>query len=563
MATKTQGNSSAFSAGVATAITAVRNGATRLRNSIVKVLPGERPEWLVLELTGTFPARKAKRKMLSPESLMGAERHVSQEELVAIVTALCEADWLKGVVVRVQDMQVDWAGAYAVRRQLQRLKDAGKQVVATASRLGNTDYFVASAADQIVVPESGELGMNGTAVTATYKARFLARFGISFDKLAIKEYKSAGDDMVRESMSDGQREQLNALLDSLQATFAETVGQGRSKSPDEVTAWVDEGVSSANQAAALGMIDRVAYEDELLTKAHKPLAAGAMFLTRQVSASSPKRVAVVSLQGSIIPGKSRKPPVPLPIFGDRMAGSETLVRALRAAGKDKRTAAVVFHVDSGGGSALASDLMWREVKLLAQRMPVVAVMGSVAASGGYYVLTHATKVVAAPGTITGSIGVLTLKPVLQEFNAKYGFNPETIKRGKFADLYSASTPFDDEQRAQVQRYIDEVYERFVARVADGRGLTPERVNEIGRGRIWSGVDALKIGLVDELGDVASAIELAKSLASLPKNAPVWNVPAPQKYVLPVGDDAESMLAAVAPLLKERALMVMPWELAVR
>lgn len=563
METTPKDTSSAFSTGVATAITAVRNGATRLRNSIIKVLPGERPEWLVLELTGTFPARKAKRKMLSPENLMGAEKHVSQEELVTIVTALCEADWLKGVVVRIQDMQVDWAGAYAVRRQLQRLKDAGKQVVATASQLGNTTYFVASAANQIVLPESGELGINGTSVTATYKAKFLARFGISFDKLAIKEYKSAGDDMVRESMSDGQREQLNALLDSLQATFAETVGQGRSKSPDEVKAWVDTGVSSANQAAGLGMIDRVAYEDELLTKAHRLLAAGAMFLTRQVSAPSPKRVAVVSLQGSIITGKSRKPPVPLPIFGDRMAGSETLVRALRAAGKDKRTAAVVFHVDSGGGSALASDLMWREVKLLAQRMPVVAVMGSVAASGGYYVLTHATKVVAAPGTITGSIGVLTLKPVLEEFNAKYGFTPETIKRGKFADLYSASSAFNDEQRAQVQRYIDEVYGRFVARVADGRGLTPERVNEIGRGRIWSGVDALEIGLVDELGDVASAIELAKSLASLPKNAPVWNVPAPQKYVLPVGDDAESVLAAVAPLFKEKALMVMPWEFTLR
>ena len=174
-------------------------------------------------------------------------------------------------------------------------------------------------------------------------------------------------------------------------------------------------------------------------------------------------------------------------------------------------------------------------------------------------LTHATKVLAAPGTITGSIGVLTLKPVMEEFNAKYGFNPETIKRGKFADVYSSSAACTDEQRAQVKRYIEEVYERFVARVADGRNLTPERVNEIGRGRIWSGADALEIGLIDELGDVASAIDLAKNLASLPANAPVWNVPAPQKYVLPVGDDAESVLAAVAPLMKEKALMMMPWE----
>jgi protease-4 len=352
---------------------------------------------------------------------------------------------------------------------------------------------------------------------------------------------------------------MTVLLYSIHEHFLTTAAAARRKEPAVVRRWVDEGVTSATEAEQVGMVDEVAYEDEFIGKDHKPVAAAATFLTRQVRATSPGRVALVSLEGAIITGKSRKPPVPLPLLGDSMAGSETLVRALRAAGKDPRTEAVVFHVDSGGGSALASDLIWREVKLLAARMPVVAVMGAVAGSGGYYVLTHATKVLAAPTTITGSIGVLTAKFVMTEFNERYGFNPETIKTGRFADMYGAARAFDDEERALVTRYIDGVYDRFITRVAEGRNLSKERVNEIGRGRLWSGEDAIGVGLVDELGDVSSAVALAKRLASLPANAPVWNVEAPQKYVLPVGADVESLVTAVAPLWKERALMIMPWE----
>lgn len=557
MANDGKDGSSAFAATVATAVTSVRNGGTRLRNAIVRVLPGERPAWVVLELSGSFQPRKAKRKLFSPDALLGKERTLSQQELQDLVTALLEADWLTGVVVRLQDLALDWASAYAVRRQLQRLKDGGKRLVITANTLGNADYYVATVGHEIVVPDSGEMNVNGVALTTTFKSEFLARFGLSLDKLAIREYKSAMDEFARSSMSEGQREQGTVLLGSIHEHFLRTVGASRSVEPGAVRRWVDDGVTSATQAAEVGMVDRVAYEDEFLGKKHRHLASAAQFLTRQVRATSPGRVAFVSLEGAIIPGKSRKPPVPLPLLGDRMAGSETLVRALRAAGKDKLTKAVVFHVDSGGGSALASDLIWREVKLLAERMPVVAVMGAVAGSGGYYVLTHATKVLAAPTTITGSIGVLTAKPVMEEFNARYGFNPETLKTGRFADLYSSAHAFDDEERELLMRYMDGVYDRFVTRVADGRDLTKERVNEIGRGRLWSGADAIEVGLVDELGDVGSAVSLAKRLAALPPNAPVWSVEAPSKYVLPVGGDVESLVGAVAPLWKERALLMMP------
>jgi len=558
MANKGKDGTNAFAAGLATAVTSVRNGAIRLRNAIAKVLPGDRPGWVVLELTGPFRPRKSKRKLLSPDTLMGKELTLTQEELEALVSALLEAEWLEGVVVRLQDLALDWASAYAVRRQLERLREGGKRLVVTANHLRDLEYYVATVGHEIVVPDSGEMNVNGMALTSTYMADFLARFGMSVDKLAIREYKSAMDNFARSSMSEGQREQMTVLLESIHQHFLRTTAAGRSQDPAAVRSWVDEGVTSATQAAEIGMVDRVAYEDEFISKDHKPLAAAAQFLTRPVRSTAPGRVALVSLEGNIIPGKSRKPPVPLPLFGDRMAGSETLVSALRAAGKDKRTKAVVFHVDSGGGSALASDLIWREVKLLAARMPVVAVMGAVAGSGGYYVLTHATKVLAAPTTITGSIGVVSLKPVMEEFNRKYGFNPETLKTGRYANLYSSAQPWDDEERALVSRYMEGVYDRFVTRVAEGRGLSKERVNEIGRGRLWSGQDAIEVGLVDELGDVGNAIDLAKNLAGLPANAAVWNVQAPQKYVLPVGTDAESFMATLAPLWKERAVLMMEW-----
>jgi len=268
-----------------------------------------------------------------------------------------------------------------------------------------------------------------------------------------------------------------------------------------------------------------------------------------------KRVAVINLEGIIVPGKSRRTPFPLPLIGDQQAGSETILTAFRLAEKDASTAAIVFYVDSGGGSALASDLIWRELKRVGVKKPVVAVMGSVAASGGYYVLTNARHIVAAPTTITGSIGVLTVKFVLQEFHAKYGFQPEVIARGRFAQLYSANQPFSSEEQELLTRYIGEVYQRFVSRVAEGRRLGKEAVDGLGQGRIWSGEDALARGLVDELGDIATGLERAKALAGLHPEAPVWNVRAPARLLLPTSVDPTTLQRALGPLLREQALLL--------
>lgn len=538
------------------------NALTSLRNAIVDALPGERPSWLVVELSGGYPARKNKQRLLSRAMSLG-DKHLSLEEFEAVVSGLLRADWLTGVVFRYDQLSVDLATAYALRRQLARLRAGGKQVVVTATNLTTTGYYLATVADRIIAPEGAEFFVNGMSLSTTFMADALARYGVRFDKLAIKEYKNAGDQLARSAMSDAQREQYGALLDSFQQTITTTTAEDRRTTPAAVRGWIDAGVTSAGQALGLGMIDEVAYEDEYLTKRHQPYATGRRFIPGRTRPAGGKRVAVVSLTGNIVPGKSRKLPVPLPLFGEEMAGSETLVRALRAAGSDERTAAVVFHVDSGGGSALASDLIWREVKLLADKLPVVAVMGQYAASGGYYVLTHATEVIAAPTTLTGSIGVVMLKPVLEEFNATYGFNPESVTRGRFAEIMSTAKGFDEQERALLQRYNDEVYGRFVSRVASGRGLSEERVNEIGRGRVWSGVDALELGLVDQLGDVALAVERARALAGLPTDAPTWNVEPPKRYLAPVIEDPRAVLRSLQGLLEERTWLLHPVDLKLR
>lgn len=540
----------------------VRNSLVAVTDLVKDALPGERPERLVVSLSGSYPAFKERRKFPARLVNMGATTS-SLEELERLIDALLRAAWLRTVVFRFADLNVDLTTASALRRQFARLRAAGKRVEVYATTFDRASYFLASAADRIVAPESAEFQIYGWALTTTFLGDALGRAGVSFDKLAIKEYKNAGDQLALAHMSEAQREQYGAFIDSIVTTTVEGIAAGRERSPSQARAWIDAGVTSARQAAELGMLDDVKYEDELLDKHAKPLAAAKRFLPGRRNSTEPGRVALVTLEGAIVTGPSRHSPIPVPLLGGRTAGSETLVRALREAGSDKRTKAVVFHVESGGGSALASDLIGREVELLARRVPVVAVMGSVAGSGGYYVLTHATRVLAEASTLTGSIGVVTLKPVLEELYARYGVNVESIERGNYATMMLSSKPFDAAERALLERYIAEVYERFVARVASGRKLTPERVNDIGRGRIWSGADALGLGLVDELGGIPQAVARAKELAGLQHDAEVWRVEAPSKYLLPTTEDPSTWLRALGASLRERAWLVHGAQVRVR
>jgi protease IV len=531
------------------------NAGAAVRNTLA-ALPGKRPEVVVVELTGSFPARATKRKLLSVPPQLGP-RELTLEELQGQLTGLAEAPWLKGVLFRAEGLQLDLTTAGALRRQLEALKGAGKRLSIYLTRLDLVGYYLASAAHEIILPESAELSVFGLAFKFTFMRDALARYGVAFEKLAIREFKNAGDTLVRQEMSEAQRTQYGRLLESLEETLLDAIAVSRNTTPRVIRSWFDEGVTSAARAQALGMIDRVAYEDEIIGDKHKPQRGATRFVRTPLRPLRSKRVAVITLEGAIVTGKSRKSPFPLPLLGRVQAGSETLLRAFRTAEADKSTAAIVLYVDSGGGSALASDLIWREVVRIKRSKPVVAVMGGVAASGGYYVLTHADQVIAAPTTLTGSIGVLTGKFVLEGFNTLYGFHPEALSRGRFALSTTAARPFSEDERTLQERLVAEVYERFTNRVAAGRGLSQAQVDELGRGRVWTGRDAHALGLVDELGDLELGVARAKEIAGLHRQAPVWNVSAPAKLLLPTEADPTTLLRVLAQLQQERVLLLAP------
>lgn len=519
------------------------------------------PTWIVLDVHGPYPAR-------APRSPLQAalQRSDTLEGLDKKIDALVGAPGLHGVLVRLGELPIEAATAWHLRRSLRRLSQQ-KRTIAFASQLDMVGLLVASGATEIALPESAELNLTGFAMEVTFLGEFLRRRGITFENARIKEYKSALTRFSESRMDPFDREQREALLASAEATWARDIAEARQLSEDAVRGLLREGITSAKRAREAGLIDRVAYEDELVGPGTRPfgtvaralLGAGELpnlaELLPGLPGAGPGRVAVVTLTGAIVTGRSRNNPLPIPLFGGPQAGSDSVVTALRRAQKDASTKAIVLYVNSGGGSALASDLIWREVQR--SKKPVVAVMGDVAASGGYYVLTHAQRVIAAPTTITGSIGVVSGKPVLQEFNERQGFHAERVARSDYPGLYSAATPWSEEERALIDRSIEEVYDRFTDRVAEGRGLSKERVNEIGRGRVWSGADALGLGLVDELGDLNTGLERARELAGLPYDAPAWNAEARGKWELPdLVSPAASLEGALSPLafLRERALV---------
>ena len=527
--------------------------------NLIADMPGEKPDYVILTLSGSYPPRKQKRKLLDrlPEI---SKQETSLEELSFTIDQLISAKWLKGVIVRISNLKLDFAKMYMLHKELTKLKQADKEIVVYAERLDLQSYYVASLADKIVMPESAELWLLGISMSKLYKKDFLEKFGIQYQKLSIKEYKSAMDDMALPKMSKADKEQLNALLDSFVQNFAETVAKTRKIEPETVISWLDQAITSAAAAKEHGLIDEILYEDELFEKKHKKLKSIKRLLKIPRPPSADK-VAVITLSGAIMTGKSKRPALPIPILGQTVAGSDTIVANFRAAEADEHTKAIVFYVDSGGGSPLASDLIWREIIRIKKTKPVVAVMGFLAASGGYYVLAGADKIIAAPSTITGSIGVVLGKMVLKEFYKKQLLNVETLKRGKYADSFAAARAISKDEKVLLDRLMQEIYDRFVDRVASGRGLSKDQVNEIGRGRIWSGRDALKINLIDEIGDIQLGIQRARELAKLPLSAKVYNVDTKGDFALPKLDSVDAMLAAINPLLQERVLLVPGYDFA--
>jgi protease-4 len=438
----------------------------------------------------------------------------------------------------------------------------------------------------------------------------LAQVGIEADVVQISPYKSAFDMLGKTDMSPQLREQTNWILDSVFGTVTAAMASGRGKTQEEIKTLIDQAPLFAEEALAFGLVDALAYEDSLVyelapqektadqppmvedIQAVKPAeneepaendkkrpkatlktwSEARGMLLEKPQRPSRKHIAVVSLTGAITMGPSRQPPIdiPLPFVGGATAGEETIIQLLREAEADEQMAALIFHIDSGGGSALASDLIWRQIDRIAQKKPVLAYMGNVAASGGYYVAAAAHHIMAQPLTITGSIGVITAHISTAELYEKIRANRVSITRGKRAGLYADDGPLTTDERDVLWAGIVDSYQQFKKVVANGRDLPLTELDDICEGRVWTGEQAQEHRLIDSYGDFRDAVQKAAELAHLPTGPeheiPVITLHSPDRqYRLPQPFEAAEEIARLfsAEQWQEmlgRPLMMLPYRI---
>ncbi len=425
---------------------------------------------------------------------------------------------IQGVVLHLDASPFSWAQVEELRGLVAELSESGRTVVAYLDAAsGNRDYYLATAADRIYLHPAAELELTGLAAESLYFRGTLDLLGVEPEFHRRSEFKSSPERYTRHEPSDPASLQMNELLDDLYDSLVEAIVKGREKEEDAVRELVDAGPFTAGDAEAHGLVDGLLYPDQLEDDLGDAFPAFYILdddylAERQHSGwEAPRRIAVVLVTGTITSGESSPPS----ILGGGTAGAETVVKALEQALEDSTVKAVVLRVDSPGGSAFASDDIHRAVARLDQAgKPVVVSMGGVAASGGYYVSAGADAIYAEPSTITGSIGVYGGKVSLAELYEKVGVGSTIWTRGRHAAMWSNAKPLDPGEREALERLIDETYAQFKDRVAEGRDMHPDRVEELARGRVYSGKRAWAEGLVDELGGLFAAVDRAREEAGI-------------------------------------------------
>ena len=447
---------------------------------------------------------------------------------------------IKAVLLDIDMSGAGWGKAEDIRDAIKDFRTSGKPVYAFIELGLNKEYYIATACDKIYVPPPGELFINGLAADVMFFRGSLDKLGVYPDIYQIGKYKSAGDMFTQKEMTDAHREYINSLLDDLFNRYVQTIAEARHKTPEEIKALIDNAPYNGNQAKANGLIDEVAYHDEVEkqikttlgykeTDTFTPVRAEYRDVSPEsLGLNEGERIAVIYASGEIGSGRSENSP-----SGGQSIGSDTLSRAVTDAAADKSIKAIVIRVDSPGGSGLASDIIWHAVDAANQKKPVVISMSDVAASGGYYISASAAKIVAQPSTITGSIGVVAGKPVMRGLYDWLGISNEYVMRGKTAGMFRETEKFSDEERVKFEEWIKTTYyQDFVPKVAKGRKKDAQYVDSVGQGRVWTGAQAKERGLVDEYGGLDRAIEVAKELAKIPADKGVERVilPYPRTFL---------------------------------
>ncbi|HXE81603.1 MAG TPA: signal peptide peptidase SppA [Vicinamibacterales bacterium] len=458
--------------------------------------------------------------------------------LATIVENLRKAkvdDRIKAVVVAPSNLQAPyWAKVQEVRDAILDYRRSGKPAIAYLEFADDRTYYLATACDRIYLMPSSTLDLNGLASYELFLRGTLDKAGAYPDFVHIGEYKTAANQYTEYGFTPAHREMSTSLNRDLYEQLVRGIGEGRKKTAEEVRALIDRGPFLAQQAFEAGLVDGLAYLDQLDDKEQALKEDGDWVDTREyanvaaaaLGLNKGPRIGVIYASGIIMSGESA-----FDAFSGQILGSDTLIRHIRAARDDRSLRAIVVRIDSPGGSAVASDAIWRELVITRDqdpKRPLVVSMSDLAASGGYYIAMAAPHIVAQPATLTGSIGIVAGKLVTGGTWAKVGANIETVSHGKNAEIYSPVRPFNESERAALMASLQSFYDQFVEKAAKARQMTPEQLHKVAQGRVWTGAQAKEIGLVDELGGLDRAIELAKEKAGIAKDAEVQLVVFPKR-----------------------------------
>jgi protease IV len=478
--------------------------------------------YLALDLSGDIPEE-------SPSDIGNffERRPPSLRTLVESLDRAARDPKVTGVVVRVSSLPTSgWGQVQELRNAITRFRTSGKPAYAHLEFCGNKEYYLATACTKVYAVPTALLDVTGLETEVTFFRGTLDKLGVQAQFEGVGKYKNAPNQFTEKGFTEPHREQMEALLDSLYAEYATGIAQARGLTPEQVQAVVDQGPYDAVSAKKAGLVDELLYRDELEQRLSgaEPMKPGRYVKrSRSTAFDSRPKVALVYAVGEIISGESQTSP-----FGGSFAGSDTIAGAIREAREDSGIKAILLRVDSPGGSGTASDVIWREVELARKSKPVVVSMGDVAASGGYYIAMGSDAIVAQPGTITGSIGVFGGKFSLRGLYDKIGLSKEVLTRGKAAALFSEYRPWSDEERQRIRALMVAFYDDFVAKAAKGRGKERDDVHQVAQGRVWTGAEAKRIGLVDHLGGMDVALDVAKQRARIAKDQDVRLVELPER-----------------------------------
>jgi protease-4 len=478
------------------------------------------PAVLELTISGTISERAAKNPF---REAVDSEIFQTMEDLRTQIRNAKIDERIKALLIRPMGMMSGWAKLDEIREMLRDFKTSGKPVYAYLEYASEQDYYLSTAADTIVGLATGIWNVNGFAARPMFFKNTLEKIGVQADFVAFKEYKTAPNEFTREDMSPQQREVITAIVDQYYRMLTDTISAARNISPAQLQTQIDIGLYSIANTKKQQFVDTLMYYQALKEHLKQQFGEHVKFVNnnsyRKVSAAElglkgESTIAVIYGVGAIISGGEG-----LYRQGEIIT-SDGMSNAIRKAAENDNVKAIILRLDSPGGSGTASDVIWRQIREAAAKKPVIASVSDMAASGGYYLAMAADTIVAHPNSLVGSIGVYAGKFAMGGLYKKLGITTDKIMRGRNADLFSEETPFSPEQRRILGDFLLDFYHEFVGKVALSRGLSPDSVEQLAKGRVWTGSQGYANGLVDVLGDFSDAVRIAKQMSGIPEDETV-------------------------------------------